>query len=384
MMVQTPVSHAAKAGSPPHLSEDAVLLFPRVRDLLLQVSRTDPSAADAPPGSSLILRAFDILCAESLALDIRRRAPEFSRINADGTPFQFALSLSRGRPTPLQFLSEAGRPGASMAERLRASLAALRSMAQLFEVEAEFHSIAPLLHDLAPEHDPELLANPSGVLWIAPSVLPAGAASLTIYLNSRWGCASSQWERLGEFATALHSVDQWRQFRSMAGDRLSPLGMALTLTAGHPPLGRVYLAGYGVALDLYRSLFLTFCPAACAAVAFDSFVCHVLGEDIHYPTRSAVFSLELHAGAIAGAKFELCAHCAFDNDPQAASRISAWLKDEGFQPEVYREMLCLLTRGRTLPPTALPALHAYCGIGLRAAEPYASIYLNPGPALETA
>jgi hypothetical protein len=270
-----------------------------------------------------------------------------------------------------------------MPERLRASRAALRSLAVLFEVEQELFSIEPLLDDLAPKDDPEFLRNPSGTLWISPSVSPAGAASLTIYLNSRWGCAASQWDGSGTFAAALHSSDRWQLLRSVADARLSPLGIALTIAPGHPPLGRIYLAGYGIDVDHYRALFLMFNPDSPAAAAFDSFAYHMLGDDINYPTRSAVFSVAVGADAI-GAKFELCAHCAFESDRHAENRISAWLRDEGLQPEAYREMLRLLTRDRALPSTAPPMLHAYCGAGVRNAEPYASIYLNPGPGLEAA
>ncbi len=46
-----------------------------------------------------------------------RRPPDFSRINEDGTPFQFALSLGPRNPA-LQFLSEVWTPRLPGAKRI--------------------------------------------------------------------------------------------------------------------------------------------------------------------------------------------------------------------------------------------------------------------------
>ena len=78
---------------------------------------------------------------------------------------------------------------------------------------------------------------------------------------------------------------------------------------------------------------------------------------------------------------QLCAHCAFEDDLDAATHLEAWLSEEDHRPEAYRELLALLRHPSNARP---PALHAYCGIGHRAGEAYASIYLNPGPELERA
>src|SRR5689334_21544803 len=60
-----------------------------------------------------IRRAYEMLCRESLIMPVDQRPPSFSTINEDGTPFQYALTLSPERPSPLQFLSEVGIPGSS-------------------------------------------------------------------------------------------------------------------------------------------------------------------------------------------------------------------------------------------------------------------------------
>src|SRR5262245_31327904 len=54
----------------------------------------------------MIQRAYRALCGASLAIEPRTCAPGRSRINADGTPFQFALHLNTTDPPALQFLGE--------------------------------------------------------------------------------------------------------------------------------------------------------------------------------------------------------------------------------------------------------------------------------------
>jgi hypothetical protein len=352
------------------------VLFEQVRDeieRLIPLFGVSGHAAD-------ILTSFDALCAESLNIDVRRRAPEFSRINADGTPFQFSLSLGRDRSAPLQFLGEAGRPGCSMEERRRASFASLEGLARACGVVEEVECITPTLCRLVPERHQEL-ATASGIVWFAVS-FPAGAApSLTVYVNGRWGAEAAQRRRLDEFAAAFDSADRWRDIASLAPARLSPLGMAFTLKPGRAISGRIYLHAFGEPLSAYRALFLASTEAG-AAEAFEAFGRHLLGDEACYPTRSAVFSIELPAARAMGAKFELCAHCAFPHDAEAGTRISGWLRQLGVNDEIYQSTVSTLNFGQRLCDRALPSLHAYVGVGVRGSEPYASVYLNPGPALE--
>jgi hypothetical protein len=356
------------------------VLFDQVRN---QVERLIPVFGVSREASA-VLASFDILCSESLDLDVRCRAPEFSRINADGTPFQFALSLSQHWPAPLQFLGEAGRPGCGMQERLRAGYASLRELARECGVVAEVEGILPLLSHLAPQGDPFLLNDASGIFWFALGFWPDAPPSLTVYINGRWGGARAQWQRMDRFAAFFDSTDHWRSLVSMTSPGPAPLGMAVTLRPDAATSGRIYLHAFGVELSVYRGLFLAAATPPCAADAFDEFATYVMGDDVRYPTRSAVFSFELAAARVAGAKFELCAHCAFTHDAEAAGRISGWLEQLGAGHEVYRSTVSSLTRERPLSDEARPSLHAYVGVGARGLDRYASIYLNPGPALEHA
>jgi hypothetical protein len=334
--------------------------------------------------ASEILTSFDTLCTESLKIDVRRRAPEFSRINADGTPFQFSLSLSRDRPVPLQFLGEAGRPGCSMEERRSASFASLGGLARACGVIEEVERITPMLCHLAPERHPDLLANASGIFWFALSFWPDSAPSLTVYVNGRWGAQTAQWQRVDAVAAFFDSTDRWRSIASLAPPGLSPLGVAFTLRPKRPASGRIYLRAFGEPLSAYRTLFLAAAATPGAAEAFEEFGRHVLRDDAGDPTRSAVFSIELPAAPMAGAKFELCAHCAFAHDAEAATRISSWLQQLGVDSQIYRSTVSSLSLGRRPSDSALPSLHAFVGVGARGSERYASVYFNPGPALECA
>ena len=331
-----------------------------------------------------ILACFDTLCRESLNLELRRRAPEFSRINADGTPFQFSLRLSRDGPTPLQFLSEAGRPGCGMKERRNANLASLAGLARVCGVVEQVAQIIPVLRRLAPEGDKEMLADASGIFWLALSFRPDAAPSLTVYVNARWGAEAARWQRLDAAAAFFDSTDHWRLLASRVPPGLSPLGMAFTLSPAKPASDRIYLQAFGQPLSVYRTLFAAAVTMPGASSAFDEFAAQMLRDGVGFPTRSAVFSIELPAAQLAGAKFELCAHCAFASDAEAAGRISGWLQRLGVDEQIYHSTLASLSGSRPVSSSALPSLHAFVGVGARKSEPYASVYLNPGPALELA
>ena len=92
---------------------DGLLLYDYVRSQLTTlIQRFSLEASGAE-----ILHCYQTICKESLAFPVDLKPPEFSRINEDGTPFQFALTLGPRHPT-LQFLSEAGIPGSSGVERI--------------------------------------------------------------------------------------------------------------------------------------------------------------------------------------------------------------------------------------------------------------------------
>ena len=316
-----------------------------------------------------IQEAYRLLFRQSMAQDTR-----VSRLNADGTPIQFSLALAVGCRPALQFLGEAGGPGATMEERMQAGREAMERIARLMGVEDDLAGAGELIGRMAPEADRALTENRSGVYWIGVSFPPEGAASLTVYINAKWGSAESQWERMRAFAGWFGAEAEWALLEGRLRGSMDPLGAAVTVTRGHAARGRIYASAYGLPLAYYQRLMGDF-PARFAA--------EMLGEeDCGYPLRSSACSFETETGgAIRGKKFELCAHCAFVNDAEAADRVRAWLEREGSGEGLYSDVLEIVGRGAELSRLTPPALHAYVGVGLRGSERYTSVYLNPGPAV---
>jgi hypothetical protein len=324
-----------------------------------------------------VLLAYGLICSESLDFDAHRRPPEFSRINTDGTPIQLSLSFDATRPVPLQFLAEAGVFGSTNRERILLSRERMRAVAELFGVGREFGSVTGLLDRMAPEGAPALDANRSGVYWIGVSFPPKEAPALTVYINSRWGSDEAQWARLHAFAAWYGLQEPMQAIARQLRPRMAPLGVAITVVRGRPVTGRVYASAYGLPVEYYRSLFADFC-----ADAISQFVETLLGEECQYPLRSAVCSFELSAASgIAGAKFELCAHCAFASDAEASQKCLAWLGSQRFDVELYSDTINFLRPGDRLGAMKPPALHSHVGIGVRRGQLYSSVYLNPGPLL---
>ena len=328
-----------------------------------------------------ILAGFDALCGEALGSDSREHTPERSRINIDGTPLQFSLSLARQRRAPLQFLAEPGRPGCDSAERLAAGRAAFERLAEICGVVDRAAQARPLLDVLAPFANRELLADSAGVFWFALSCPADRPPSLTIYTNGRWGSMPSRSSRLERFAAFFDSLGVWRSTMRAAPFGLTPLGTAITMSRGQPLSGRAYLSAYGVPMSSYRALFSDLDNAPEAGTAFDAFARHVVGDDLPYPTRSAVFSVAFGCTGCPAPKLELCAHCAFENDVDAADRIARWLHAADLDAELYRSVLRTVTTRYPLRRGEVPTVHAYVGVGSRGPEQYASVYLNPRPAL---
>lgn len=330
------------------------------------------------PQASMIRRAYRALCGASLAIEPGACAPECSRINTDGTPFQFALHLHAAGAPALQFLGETGR-SAGKPEDPTLELAFVEQLGDMLGLSAQVARVRPWLESWTQHRDWEPGAGMAKTLWFALAFAPGTKPVLTVYLNDAWGQPLERWRRLQALADRLGAPAGCECHG--AALPLAPLGAALVLRADGRCSGRVYLSGFGVAVERYRETLSSQADGRRAVEAFDGFVYHLLGDDAGYPTRSSVYSYELSAAPSNAVKIELCAHCAFDDDRQAAARISAWLTASRMGCDVYRATLDVLLGGRTLSTTGRPGVHSFVGLGLRSGEPYASIYLNPGPAV---
>lgn len=323
-----------------------------------------------------ILDAFAALTGESLAIEPWQRSPARSRINADGTPFQVALDLREDEAPALQFLGEAGRQDAPALDRRTASLTALRAIGRLCGVHSEAAALAPLLEELVT--GPRGSAVPASLFWFALRFGADRPPALTVYVNGAWGSEPDAWRRFDRLAQAMDAQRRWRELRPVVAP-LSPLGLAITVRAGVALAARLYLRGYGRRAAWYREAMTAASDSAVAGEAFDTCAAALMGDTLHQPTQSVVFSADVGPAAPAGAKVEFCAHCAFDDDGLAGRRVERWLRASALDVGSYSRVVDAITGGQPVPPAGRRAtLHAFAGVGVRGAGPYASIYLNPG------
>ena len=315
---------------------------------------------------------YDLMCAQALNLPYGRRPLQASHLNADGTPFQFALALGAGRPA-LQFLTEPAAPGLFGAQRMVAARRCAVDAAALLGAEASLAAVSPWIDALAPPADAALLAEDAGAIWLGAAFAHGGQARLKVYINAKHGTAASRWARLDAMAARFGVPADWRA-AGPAVDRLAPLGVAVIVGPGSAPTARIYLAGYGQALGDHLAFAERF-----GGFAFrhqvNRAMSTLLEDDAAFPTRSVVASVGLGAEGLADAKIELCAHCAFDDDAQAAARCARLLRQIDIDPAPYLQTLACLSGDA--PPAGRAALHAYVGMAAGQGGPRASFYFNP-------
>jgi len=321
-----------------------------------------------------IANVYGTICRESLAIPRNRWPPSFSRINEDGTPFQYALTLGEGLGTSLQFLGETAVPGSPNADRLRLSRQRIQSLVDFFGVGKAFSEVVPLLDAMIPSRNPDLLANHAGAIWIGAGFLPGEEPRLKIYLNVKWGSESSQWARFNAFALHFDSVG-WRRLANQLKDGMAPLGMAITLQRNHPVAARIYLSAYGKPIAYYEGL-----GGSVGGTSFrqvlEQYAVRLLREDYPYPTPSAVCSFGLDPTVlVADFKWEICGHCVFASDLQAKERCLDCIKVLGQQPDAYLNILGILSEGH-LSETRTQ-LHSYLGLGIKGEHFYCTFYFKP-------
>jgi hypothetical protein len=322
-----------------------------------------------------ILRAFALICKESLGTQANSPPPNFSRINFDGIPLQYSLALGAFEPA-LQFIGEAGGADSSNSARLELSKERISSLLELLRIDGPSFRLSELLDEMAPAGDPDLLSDHAGSLWLSPSFSARQAAKLTVYINAKWGPDKKRIDRLDRFASYLGADLHWEKFETLANSEAGPLGAAVTLSGDSRPTGRIYLSTYGRPVDYFVSLARAMTKSSFAKL-FESFATIILGEDCQYPTRSGVCSVGLGTDGEPALKFELCGHCAFENDVQAKSRCLEWLTLMKVDPTPYLRLLATLSENHLSPASSV--LHAYVGVGLKRNQPYTTIYLKPNP-----
>src|SRR5712691_619265 len=169
-----PNNHANSQGAAPQLS-----LYEYVGR---QLGRLAPGRG-LEQENSRIQEAYEILCREPLGFPLGETPLEFSRINEDGTPFQYSLSIKPNRPSVFQFLSEGGIPGSSNAQRIAVSKDKVRALCQLFGVVEGIPELFDVLDRTAPISHRGLLADPGVAFWTGVGFLPGESPKLTVYIN---------------------------------------------------------------------------------------------------------------------------------------------------------------------------------------------------------
>lgn len=318
-----------------------------------------------------IRRCFDLVCKESW-----RPGAGWSSLNADGTPVQFALSLSKERSTALEFVGEAFGTSMDYTARREFGLDRMTRLAPIIGVEFELDAVRQHLGEVTDGSSAGDYEDPAGAFWIGASFGRNGARSMTIYVNARRGAEAGRWNLLAEFADSVAQGGWPRIFAIAQGGGLKPLGAGVRITAHCSPHARVYFGAYGVKPEEYRRMF----QDADAGEAFDRalalFFEELLGGECSFPTRSAVFSFGSNGGGGWSPKLELCGHCAWSADLAAEAHCGKWLRRLGMDADLYFDVIRILAHD---PETSeSPPAHAYVGVGMKDDQPYASIYLNPG------
>jgi hypothetical protein len=325
-------------------------------------------------GSTQLKRAYQLICKEALGFLPATEFDRLSRLNHDGTPIQFALSVSHGDPS-LQFLSEIAGPGLSLLESIESAITKVRRLSAMLRLTGDTSSLVSLLYRLcAPElqRTARICEYP---FWIGAGLCKGGKVGIKIYINGRTGEEREEWTRLIEFATFFGASDQIGHLRQLLAGQMTPLGMAIGLNQVGNPTGRIYFSAYGKRVSYYEDLLRTFVSTTNANV-FRNYSEFMLGEDYSFPTQTAVFSIGLSHDLVvpADVKIEFCGHCLFRSDQQARNRCLRWLAQRGFDSCFYEETLAVLAN--KLSSTKVNN-HVYIGIGWKKQEEYKTIYLKP-------
>lgn len=326
--------------------------------------------------SAHLYRAYELICSESLGPHPGAQAGRSSSLNHDGTPIQFALALGHGA-APLQFLSEAGDPELSNTDRREFVVSRVRTLSALLQLKGDLNFVGAVIDRAAAVSAHEADPDRGGTFWIGASFAPGGKRGLKIYINGKNGTENEQWARLDRFAEHFGSLEKQHELKRLVTGKMSPLGMAISLSGDGSPAGRVYFSGYGNRVSYYEHL-LQHCGGEQYVDAFGEYTEVMLGEDRAYPTQSAVISVGIGptVSPRTDAKIEFCGHCLFQSDSQALDRCLRWLALRKIDARPYVELLDVIA-GPMSP--AKVNTHIYLGLGWQEQHEYTTIYLKPHP-----
>ncbi len=326
---------------------------------------------------------FDAIFQHSLEFPLGTRPTTPSRLNEDGSPIQFATAVD-ANPLGLRFVGDVGPVGDSVADRNLAAHAVIADVAGIIGIPRELDEVKGLLDTFAPQDDPILCRDPAGAFWIGLAFASGTAPRLRIYINGSWGTESQQWARVAEFAALARPARSWERVQMQLPTELKPLGFAVTLAAGEPPLGTIYLRAFGLPTAAFAHVAET-AAGPSAAAAIDKFAVALLGDDVTFPAPASVMSFNL--GPLQGVApksgtveplstgLEICGHCLFRNDTEARTRIMSTISEMGLDPSAYLMLADELMMEPVSPGP--PRLHSFIGVDLKSSTPTLTVYMKP-------
>ena len=199
-----------------------------------------------------LYRAYELICRASLGGHSAGLTTRSSTLNHDGTPIQF---FSPGTQTPpLQFLSEAVKPTLSCIETGELLEATMRKLAALLQLDGDLDSVAAVIRRATAVNAYELDPDRGGTCWIGASFTPGGKSGIKIYINGKNGAENERLSKLDNFAASFGAFEKHQEVRRLLAGKMTPLGMAVSLSQNEAPNSRIYFTGYGDSVLYYRDL----------------------------------------------------------------------------------------------------------------------------------
>lgn len=323
--------------------------------------------------SSLIRDVYAVLACRSLNFPVGMRPLLPSRLNADGTPIQFATVVGAGQ-FGLRFVADPGPLDGEPHLRVAHGYKAMREVAELIGAQAELDRAIPLLEELAPENSLALRSDPAGAFWIGAAFATGAAPRLRVYVNGTWGSGAEQRDRLHIFAAHFQRGFEWDHLAVQLPSALAPLGLALTVTPREQSLGAIYLRAFGLRISDYARLAFASSDKSDAdrILAFGK---ALFGKGTAFPTPTAALSFNFGPAPGLRAELEYCAHCLYQDDGLAQESLERLLVREGIDASPYTTLLRILSPpwGQTRPPHR----HAFIGTHAKSGGTTYTIYMTP-------
>jgi hypothetical protein len=330
------------------------------------------------PAASTLVRLVDTVAGESVPAVCGSRDRAFSAINGNGVPIQFSVSLGTQVPT-LRVLSEVGRPGMSMPERLAASCLRLREILQLLDLKtsspAVNHAFAALLPD-----NPRHTDGWTGGIWIAFGATRDRPITLRLYLNQRWGDIVERYQRLARFLVDLgraHALEQWIDIAPSISTCSVPYGIAFDVTSEGVGRFKVYFA----CIESRRRYWLELFDLLGLADRFAQMerlisICGLSLDEMAPGTILPSVELDDKTSRQAGLKVDLSCNHLRTSDVEMDQRITEYVRACDLDPSEYRDVAGIVAR-RPLREDGI-ALIQYCGVGFAGPDnTRVNVYLCP-------